>query len=131
MKIKMNVICRKDKMYKNQTAPIHIRFTLNRQIRYVSTGFSIAPDDWDFEQQRVKTPLLQLKELQHQIDSVLLEYERKVKRLEALETEITLDTLLERNGKKAIYTVSDYFTQQVERMRNIPPLKIVSHQKWS
>ena len=40
----MNVICRKDKIYKNQTAPIHIRFTLDRQIRYASTGFSLAPD---------------------------------------------------------------------------------------
>ena len=119
MKIKMNVICRKDKIYKNNTAPIHIRFTLNRQIRYVSTGFSIALDDWDFEQQRVKTPLLHLKETQHQIDSIILEYERKIKKFEALDMEITLDGLLERNGKRIIITVSDYFRQQIERIKSI------------
>lgn len=54
MIININAVCRKDKMYKNGTAPIHIRFTLNRKIRYASTGLSILLNDWDFENQRVK-----------------------------------------------------------------------------
>ncbi|WP_423780732.1 Arm DNA-binding domain-containing protein, partial [Alistipes ihumii] len=49
---------------KRHRASIHIRFTLNRQTRYVSTGFSFAPDDWDLAQQRVKTSLLNHKEIQ-------------------------------------------------------------------
>ena len=115
----MNVICRKDKIYKNNTAPIHIRFTLNRRIRYVSTGFSIDPDDWDFDAQRVKTPILHLKEIQHQIDSAILEYERKIKRLEALDIEVTFDNLLETSSRKAICTLSDCFDREIERLESL------------
>ena len=38
MTINVNATFRKDKIKSNNTAPIHIRFTLNRKIRYVSTG---------------------------------------------------------------------------------------------
>ena len=54
MTINTNVIFRKDKIKSNNTAPIHIRFTLNRKIRYASTGITIHISDWDFENQRIK-----------------------------------------------------------------------------
>jgi len=127
MKIKMNVICRKDKLYKNNTAPIHIRFTLNRQIRYVSTGFSIALDDWDFEQQRIKAPLLHLKDTQHQIDRLVLEYERKIKRLEVLEMEVTFENLLNANSRKTPnQTVSEYFNKLIDGFRKSGKLSTAS-----
>ncbi len=115
----MIAICRKDKMYKNNTAPIHIRFTLNRQIRYVSTGFAIDPEDWDFQKQRIKTPILQLKEVQHQIDSVILEYERKVKRLEALDIEVTLENLFEAKNRRINCTLSDCFNREIDRLESL------------
>lgn len=123
----MNVVCRKDKIYKNNTAPIHIRFTLNRQIRYVSTGFSIAPDDWDFENQCVKTPLLHLKETQHQIDSLVLEYERKIKRLEVLDMAVTFETLLDTNSRKAPnQTVAEYFNKLISDFEKAGKLNTAS-----
>jgi hypothetical protein len=82
MKISINAVCRKDKINKNNTAPVHIRFTQNRQIRYVSTGVAITPEDWDFDTQRIKPSQEHLKSVKHQIDNVLFDYERKIKRLE-------------------------------------------------
>lgn len=116
MKISMTVICRKDKIYKNNTAPIFIRFTQNRKTRYVTTGLVISPDDWDFENQRVKEPIFELKEIQLKIDTQIYEYERKMKRLEALDIEVTLDTLLERNNRKATLTIADCFEHTIQRL---------------
>ncbi len=130
MKISINAVCRKDKINKNNTAPVHIRFTQNRQIRYVSTGVTIAPEDWDFDTGRIKPIAEHLKEAQYKIDTVLSEYERKIRRLEALEVEITFDTLFEQNGKRIIYTVADYFNQQIERMRTAGQIASVTKYRF-
>ena len=90
MTINTNVIFRKDKIKSNNTAPIHIRFTLNRKIRYASTGITIHISDWDFENQRIKGNNPEMQELQYRIDTKLNEYRRKIKRLEALEVEVEL-----------------------------------------
>ena len=116
MTINTNVIFRKDKIKSNNTAPIHIRFTLNRKIRYASTGITIHISDWDFENQRIKGNNPEMQELQYRIDTKLNEYRRKIKRLEALEVEVTLDNLLETNGRKINCTVGEYLKQTIERL---------------
>ncbi|MDR1671141.1 MAG: site-specific integrase [Alistipes sp.] len=129
MKISINVICRKDKIYKNNTAPIHVRFTLNRQTRYVSTGVAVLSEDWDFDVQRIKPSLIHLKETQHQIDKVLFEYERKIKRLDALDIEVTFDNLLEANNRKVNCTLSDCFTREIQRLEALGKHNSVSKVK--
>ena len=84
MTINVNAIFRKDNIKSNNTVPIHIRFTLNRKIRYVSTGVTIHIIKWGFENQRIKDNSPEMQELQYSIDSKLNEYRRKIKRLEAL-----------------------------------------------
>jgi len=39
MSISIKAIIRKDKINNSNCAPINIRFTLNRQNRYISTGY--------------------------------------------------------------------------------------------
>ena len=119
MTINTNVIFRKDKIKSNNTAPIHIRFTLNRKIRYASTGITIHISDWDFENQRIKGNNPEMQELQYRIDTKLNEYRRKIKRLEALEVEVTLDNLLETNGRKINCTVGEYLKQTIERLETL------------
>ena len=77
MTINTNVIFRKDKIKSNNTAPIHIRFTLNRKIRYASTGITIHISDWDFENQRIKGNNPEMQELQYRIDTKLRGYARQ------------------------------------------------------
>ena len=119
MTINANVIFRKDKIKSNNTAPIHIRFTLNRKIRYVSTGVTIHISKWDFENQRTKDNSPEMQELQYRIDTKIDELRRKIKRLEALEVEVTLDNLLETNGRKINCTVGEYLKQTIERLETL------------
>ena len=48
-------ILRKDKVRKDNTAPVHIRVTHNRKSRFIATGVTIPFDSWDAEKQRVKS----------------------------------------------------------------------------
>ena len=102
MNITVNVVCRKDKANKNGTTPIHLRFTRGSKIRCVSTGTAIVPTAWD---------------AQYRIDSLLAEYHKRLKRLEILEADITLDNLLERNGRKNDGTTAEYFAQAITRQQ--------------
>jgi len=61
-----------------------------------------------FENQRVKGQTPELQALQLRIDTKIDELRRKIKRLEALEVEVTLDNLLETNGRKINCTVGEY-----------------------
>ena len=47
------------------------------------------------------------------------ELRRKIKRLEALEVEVTLDNLLETNGRKINCTVGEYLKQTIERLETL------------
>ena len=87
MSVSINAICRKDRINQNRTTNIYLRFTVNRRSRYVSTGINIPADDWDFDTQTLKTqnPAVQLR-IYEQIEK----YDKRIKRLEALEVPVTL-----------------------------------------
>ena len=110
MNITVNVVCRKDKANKNGTTPIHLRFTRGSKIRCVSTGTAIVPTAWDAQTEEPQ-------EIQYRIDSLLAEYHKRLKRLEILEADITLDNLLERNGRKNDGTTAEYFAQAITRQQ--------------
>ena len=55
MRISIVPILRKDKVRKDNTAPVHIRVTHNRKSRFIATGVTIPIDSWDTEKQRVKS----------------------------------------------------------------------------
>ena len=86
MSVSINAICRKDRINQNRTTNIYLRFTVNRRSRYVSTGINIPADDWDFDTQTLKTqnPAVQLR-IYEQIEK----YDKRIKRLEALEVPVT------------------------------------------
>ena len=117
MTISVNVVCRRDKANKNGTVPVHLRFTQGPRIRYVSTGIAIVPTSWDAQNQRLIIQNEESQEMQYRIDSLLAEYHKRLKRLEVLEADITLDNLLETNGRKNNCTIAEYFAQAVTRLQ--------------
>lgn len=117
MNITVNVVCRKDKANKNGTTPIHLRFTRGSKIRCVSTGTAIVPTAWDAQNRRIIIQNEEPQEIQYRIDSLLAEYHKRLKRLEILEADITLDNLLERNGRKNDGTTAEYFAQAITRQQ--------------
>ena len=117
MKINMQVICRKDRVTKDRRAPVFIRFTKNRKVRYISMGVAVRIDDWDFENQCIRSDSPEMQSIQFQIDSKVEDYRRRMRRLEALEVEVTLDNLLETNGRKFNCTVGEYLRQTIRRLK--------------
>ena len=99
MNITVNVVCRKDKANKNGTTPFHLRFTRGSKNR------------------RIIIQNEEPQEIQYRIDSLLAEYHKRLKRLEILEADITLDNLLERNGRKNDGTTAEYFAQAITRQQ--------------
>lgn len=119
MKIRTSVICRKDRISKDHTAPVFIRFTHMRETKYVSTGVNVDPGDWDFDKQRIKEGVSEGSKLQYLIDTKLFEYDKKIRRLDALDIEITLDNLLEKNNRKAVCILSDCFHREINRLESL------------
>jgi integrase/recombinase XerD len=51
----VSIIYRKDKLNKKGEAPIHFRIIKDRKISYISTGFMVHQDYWDFEKNQIKS----------------------------------------------------------------------------
>lgn len=100
MNISINAVFRKDRLNNQNAAPVHLRLTQNRKLKHISTGVTLNINEWDFENQRVKGQTPELQALQLRIDTKIDELRRKIKRLEALEVEVTLDNLLKPTGGK-------------------------------
>lgn len=116
MSISFKIIQRKDKLNRDHTAPIHLRLTHKGKSRYVSTGVTLPINMWNAETQQINTDYPNTGELQFKIDSVRRDFEKKIKRLQALDIEVTFDTLLETNGRKATITVEDGFKAEIKRL---------------
>ncbi len=106
-------------MSKNGTAPVHIRVTQNRKSRFIGTGVTIPIDGWDIERQRVKPNVSESQELQLQIDKKISELHRRIKKLDALELEVTLDNLLETNGRKVNCTIGECLDQTISCLESL------------
>ena len=100
MSVSINAICRKGRINQNRTTNIYLRFTVNRRSRYVSTGINIPADDWDFDTQTLKT-------------------QNPAKRLEALEVPVTLDNVLETDGRRVYCTIAEYFRRTITQLESV------------
>ncbi len=124
--VSINAICRKDRINQNRTTNIYLRFTVNRRSRYVSTGINIPADDWDFDTQTLKTqnPAVQLR-IYEQIEK----YDKRIKRLEALEVPVTLDNVLETDGRRVYCTIAEYFRRTIAQLESVGKIGSTSKHK--
>ena len=119
MKISTMPILRKDRINKENSAPIQIRVTQNRKSRFIGTGITIPIDDWDSEKQRIKPNSSKNKELQLQIDKKLSELDHRIRKFEILGIEVTLDNLLGTNGRKVNCTIGECLDQTISRLESL------------
>ena len=115
----INVVCSKDAIDRNHLAPLALVFTHDRRRKFVGLGISEALVHWDFDKQQPTADCPDRAEIQFQITSKIREYEKKIKKLEVLETPVTFDTLFEQNGKRINCTVGEYFKQIIERLEKV------------
>lgn len=117
MIIKIQPICKKNKIRKDGWAPIYLRFTYNGEKRYISTGIYIRAEDWNTENQRFTTEKPENEETRLKIESIRYKYLKRLKQLEALDKEITLDALLdEKKVRTTAYTAKECLEQTIEQL---------------
>ena len=119
MSISINIVQRKDKLNRNNTAPIHVRLTQRSKSRYVATGVTLPLGAWNDAEQHIVPSYPDSEVLQMQITAKRLEIEKKIQRLEALDTEVSFDTLFGQKSRYINCTVSEYFQQQIDYLKNI------------
>lgn len=113
------VIIRKDVIYKNNTSPLCLLFFHDNRRKSVGLGVSVAPQYWDADAQKVMEDCPDRDDIQFQITAKIKEYEKKIKKLEALEIPVTFETLFETIGKRMDCTVGDYFRQKIDRLEKV------------
>ena len=130
MIISIQSICRKDKIRQEGMVLVYLRFTYNRERRYVSTGIYIQTKDWDFDNQRLINKNPTNEEIQLKIESIRYKYLKRLKQLEVLDKEITLDVLLnEKKVRTAAYTVKECLEQTIKRLESLGKYNSASKHK--
>ena len=85
----------------------------------VGLGVSVAREYWDAEAQKITNDCPDRDDIQFQITAKIKEYEKKIKKLKALEIPVTFETLFETIGKRMDCTVGDYFKQIIDRLEKV------------
>ena len=126
MSIKINAFCRKDRIATDQTTILYLRFTIHRKSRYVSTGVRIPVAQWNFESQ---SPQPSAQHLLYQIYEQMEPYQKQIRRMEALDMAITLETLLGKEKKPISCTIADYWEHIIEQTEREGRLSSASRYK--
>ena len=119
MNIKVVPIVRKDRVNKDGIAPICIRVTKNRKSRLIATGVTVPIKLWSSENQRIDSDLPEFRESQLELDSKVAKLYRRIRKLEALEVDVTLDNLLETNGRKVNCTIGECLDATISRLESL------------
>ena len=90
--MKIKVILKTCRAYRNGQSPLMLRFTDNRTSKLVALGLSVEPCYWDKETEMLTADCPDRVALQSRIDNALLSYRKKIQRLEALDVKVDFDT---------------------------------------
>lgn len=127
MSINIYAFCRKERISKHNTVTIYLRFTKNRRNRYISTGIKVPVTNWDFDEQRL---ISNDKQLQYQISEQIESYKKRIKRLEAMDIEPTLDNVID-NSHSVNCSLSEYFRKTIARLEKAGKIGTASKYKYA
>ena len=118
--MKIKIILKTDRAYKNGRSPLMLRFTHNRTSKLVTLGLSVAPCYWDKEAEMLTADCPDRATLQSKIDSTLTGFQKKIKRLEALDIPVNFDTLFKvKPAHIAGITIEQGFNEEIERLETL------------
>lgn len=113
------IICRTDKTNKQGKSPLSIQFSHNGRRRRIATGLVVEPKFWDDKNQKIKPNCPNYIDLQYRLNEQVAMYEKKISKLEILEIEVTLDNLLETNGRKVNCTIGECLGATISRLESL------------
>ncbi len=95
-------------MNKAGESPLCAMFFHKGRRKRVGLNISIKPELWDDERQQIKQDHPHRDELQFQINSQTKEYEKRIRRLEALEIPVTFENIFGQKDKKLSCVIAEY-----------------------
>ena len=113
------IICRTDKTNKQGKSPLSIQFSHDGHRRRIATGLVIEARYWDYRNQKIIPDCPNYIELQYRLNELMKMYEKKIRKLEALEIDVTLDNLLETNGRKVNITIGECLSATITRLESL------------
>lgn len=113
------IICRTDKTNKHGKSPLSIQFSHNGRRRRIATGLVVEPKFWDDKNQKIKPNCPNYIDLQYRLNEQVAMYEKKIRKLEILEIEVTFDNLLETNGRKVNCTIGECLDATISRLESL------------
>ena len=117
--MRYKIICRTDATNKSGEAPLYLQFYHDGRRKKVATGMSINPKFWDDFKQQILPDCPNRDELQHRLNEQIRAYEKKMRRLEALDEDVNFDNLFDTRPISAKYSVADFFERQALKMRQL------------
>ena len=110
------IICRTDKLNRAGEAPLYLQFYHDGCRRKVALGIAVEPQYWDNILQQITPNHPNQPALQHRLNEILISYDRKIRRLEALEIPLTLDALVENRQCSHSFRIGAYTLTIIERL---------------
>jgi len=130
--MKIKVILRTNKANKNGQSPLTLRFIHNRVTKFVALGLSVAPCYWDKEAEMLTTDCPDRAALQSKIDGTLTGFQKKIKRLEALDIPVNFDTLFEvKTAHIAGITIEQGFNEEIERLESLGKIHSATKHRYA
>ena len=129
--MKIKVVLRTSKIYKNGQSPLMLRFTHSRNTKLVALGLSVEPHYWNKDAEMLTSDCPERAILQSKIDSALAVYRKKINRLEVLDIPVNFDTLFEPTTRKAGITIEDGFNAEIERLESLGKINSATKHKYA
>lgn len=117
--MKIKTVIRNSIVYKNGKSPLMLRFIHERTSKCISLGITVETIYWNSKAEMLTPDCPERATLQSRIESTLEGYRKKIKRLQALDIEVTFDTLFETKGHKAGVTIEEGFKAEIERLETL------------
>ncbi len=113
----IKIVQRKDRVYSDGRSPLFIRFTQNRQSKYVSTGISLLSQYWDENSQRIDSSHIESEALNYKLKQTVREYQKKINKLTILDIPVNFETLLGEHSKYVNCTITEFFIQEIKQLK--------------
>ena len=118
--MKIKVVLRTNKVCKNGCSPLMLRFTHERDTKFVSIGLSVEPRYWNKEAEMLTADYPERADMQSRIDSVLSEYRKRIRRLEALDIPVTFDSMFDAKPVGAVgITIEQGFEIEIAKLESL------------
>ncbi len=117
--MRYKIICRIDATNKSGESPLYLQFYHEGRRKKVSTCVAVNPRFWDDSAQQLTFDCPNRDELQFRLNEQIRAYEKKMRRLEALDEDVNFDNLFDIRSISAKYSVADFFERQTLKMRQL------------